>query len=106
MAGYKNMFNTLNVKTVLAAGPPQMPIVDTIMEQCPLRLLQIPSVDQLLSLSYPHYAFDKYFEQACDEPLLVLHTSGTTALPKPIIITHDWVASWCRATQLEPHPGT
>ncbi|KAL9065192.1 MAG: hypothetical protein Q9161_008391 [Pseudevernia consocians] len=106
MAGYKNLFNTLTVKTVLVAGQPQMPIVETIMEQCPLTLLQMPSVDQLLSLSYPHYAFDKYFEQARDEPLLVLHTSGTTALPKPIIITHDWIASWCRVTQLEPPPGT
>ena len=106
LAGYKNLFNSLDVKTVLAAGPPHLPIVDTLVNAHPLRLLRIPSVDQLCSLKYPHYAFGKYFEQARDEPLLVLHTSGTTALPKPIVITHDWVASWCRATQLEPPAGT
>ena len=106
IAGYKNLFNSLDVKTVLAAGPPHLPTVDTIMNAHPLRLLRFPNVDQLCNLKYPHYSFGKYFEQAYDGPLLVLHTSGTTALPKPIIITHDWVASCCRATRLEPPVGT
>lgn len=83
-----------------------MPIVDSVRNVHPLGLLQIPSVDELCSVQYPQYAFDKCFETAHKEPLLVLHTSGTTALPKPIIITHDWVASWCRTAQLESPPGT
>ena len=105
MAGYTNLFNTLKVKTILAAEP-HLPIVETIMDRHPVHLLGIPDVDQLLSQQYPHYAFDKYFAEAHAEPLLVLHTSGTTALPKPIIITHDWVASWCRQTQQLAPPGT
>jgi acyl-coenzyme A synthetase/AMP-(fatty) acid ligase len=106
MAGYKNLFSALNVRTVLAAGPPHPAIVNMLLDAHPLHLLRIPDVDELISLNYPHYAFDKRFDQAHDKPLLVLHTSGTTALPKPIIITHDWVASWCRSTQLEPPVGT
>lgn len=105
MAGYTNLFNTLNVRTVLAAEP-HLPIVETIMDRHPVHLLDIPDVDHLLSQQYPHYAFDKYFAEAHAEPLLVLHTSGTTALPKPIVITHDWVASWCRQTQFPAPPGT
>jgi acyl-coenzyme A synthetase/AMP-(fatty) acid ligase len=106
MAGYNDLFDTLNVKTILAAGPLYPDIVKTLTAAHPRNLLRIPDVEQLLGQSYPHYAFGKRFDEAHDEPLLVLHTSGTTALPKPIIITHDWVASWCRGTQSEPPTGT
>lgn len=45
------------------------------------------------------------FEDARHEPLVVLHTSGTTGLPKPIIWTHDWAASFGRERRLPPPPG-
>lgn len=32
----------------------------------------------------PHFSYEKTFEQAEWEPLCVLHTSGSTGLPKPI----------------------
>ncbi len=106
MAGYANLFDALRVNTVLAAGSPYPPIVDAIVARHPVNLLHVPEIDELLGQQYPHYAFDKQFAEAHAEPLLVLHTSGTTALPKPIMITHDWVASWCRATQLPAPTGT
>ncbi|KAF2468470.1 acetyl-CoA synthetase-like protein [Lindgomyces ingoldianus] len=105
MAGYKNLFDTLECKNLLAAQPhPQ--IVDTLLEAHPLRLLRVPSITELLSQKYPHYPYDKYFSKAQDEPLVVLHTSGTTSLPKPIILTHNWVATWIAMCQLEPPAGT
>lgn len=33
----------------------------------------------------PHFPYDKPFAQARREPLVVLHTSGTTGLPKPVV---------------------
>ena len=62
-------------------------------------------MEDLLHQDHPHYHFDKTFEQARSEPLVVLHTSGTTGLPKPIIWTHDWAASFARERQLSPPPG-
>jgi acyl-coenzyme A synthetase/AMP-(fatty) acid ligase len=76
------------------------------MLECSLELLPIASYDHLLSVKYPHYAYDKRFADAGNEPLLVLHTSGTTALPKPIVITHNWVASWAQALHEDPPLGT
>lgn len=38
------------------------------------------------------FPYDKTFEQAEWEPLLVLHTSGSTGIPKPIIVSHGMVA--------------
>ncbi|KAJ5113756.1 acetyl-CoA synthetase-like protein [Penicillium angulare] len=106
LAGYKVLFDALDVRTVLAAGPPYVPIVDTIMIEYQLRLLPIVSTSELIGTKFPHYPYDKKFISAYNEPLLVLHTSGTTALPKPIIITHDWVSSWAQALHQEVPPGT
>lgn len=39
-----------------------------------------------------HYPFDKTFEEAEWEPLCVLHTSGSTGLPKPVLIRHGMLA--------------
>ncbi|KAJ5626874.1 acetyl-CoA synthetase-like protein [Penicillium herquei] len=71
-----------------------------------LRLLPIASTTELNGAQYPHYPYTKRFVTACNEPLLVLHTSGTTALPKPIIISHNWVSSWVHALHQAPIPGT
>ncbi|KAI0436490.1 hypothetical protein F4803DRAFT_556958 [Xylaria telfairii] len=105
LAGYAALFSALKVKAILVADPP--PIVNTLTAKYKsIPLLNIPSIPRLLNTKYPHYAFDKRFVTARDEPLLVLHTSGTTSLPKPIIITHDWVSSWVQALHETPPPGT
>ncbi|KAL5041190.1 hypothetical protein BDW71DRAFT_212375 [Aspergillus fruticulosus] len=106
LAGYKALFDALKVKTILAAGPPYVPIVNTIMMEHSMKLLPIADCDRLLGTKYPHYPYDKRFVDASNEPLLVLHTSGTTALPKPIIITHNWVSSWSQSLHEDPPAGT
>ncbi|KAK2612530.1 hypothetical protein QQS21_001468 [Conoideocrella luteorostrata] len=106
-AGYKAIFEAVKVKTILAAGSPTVPIVNTlVMDNPSLKVLQVEAVSKLLSITYPHYPYDKQFATAHSEPLLVLHTSGTTALPKPIIISHDWVSSWTQSLHEESPPGT
>ncbi|OKL59056.1 hypothetical protein UA08_05968 [Talaromyces atroroseus] len=35
-----------------------------------------------------HYAYTKTFDEARQDPIVVLHTSGSTSLPKPIILTN------------------
>lgn len=54
------------------------PVTDAILEACKLRVLQVPTTEDLFDRSYPHFSFDKSFEDARHEPLVVLHTSGTT----------------------------
>jgi acyl-coenzyme A synthetase/AMP-(fatty) acid ligase len=79
--------------------------VREVLASCKLRTLEIPSDMELLSERHPHYRYDKTFESARDEPLVVLHTSGTTGLPKPIIWTHDFMAAVHQWFTLAPPEG-
>lgn len=101
---YTNLFKTTDCKVMFATESLQ-PVVDEIVAAHTLRVIRAPSVEELLTTKYPHYAFDKTFDEARDEPLVVLHTSGTTSLPKPIVYTHDFAACVNRITQLDPPAG-
>jgi acyl-coenzyme A synthetase/AMP-(fatty) acid ligase len=40
----------------------------------------------------PEVSYSKTFEEAEWDPLLVLHTSGSTGIPKPVIVRQGMVA--------------
>lgn len=51
-----------------------------------MRVLQIPGNEKLLDGPVvPTYPFEKTFEEACTEPFVVLHTSGSTGTPLLVI---------------------
>jgi acyl-coenzyme A synthetase/AMP-(fatty) acid ligase len=71
-----------------------------------MRSLQIPELKELLATSeVPPYKFNKSFEEAKDEPFAVLHTSGSTGLPKPIVLHHSWFTSLDAQQGLKPFNG-
>lgn len=80
-------------------------MVTGILKEYPIRIVQCPGLNELLDSSFSHYPFPKIFAKARDEPLVVVHTSGTTSVPKPIIYTHDFAASYIQWSQLEAPPG-
>ena len=55
--------------------------------------MQIPSLRDLFApdpvVSYP---YTKTFAEARLDPFVVLHTSGSTGFPKPVILTHGTIA--------------
>ena len=40
-----------------------------------------------------HYIYNKTFEEAARDPFIIVHTSGSTGLPKPIVLHHGGVAT-------------
>ncbi|RYP05428.1 hypothetical protein DL765_009844 [Monosporascus sp. GIB2] len=112
--GYKVLFssqlNSLNVHLSLmeqteckalfsAAGVG----VDDILTERPMSYATVPDLDELLDSKdqAPPFPYTKTYEEAVQDPYLILHSSGTTGDPKPIVITHA-VAAALDAHQLLP----
>ncbi|PSN59431.1 acetyl-CoA synthetase-like protein [Corynespora cassiicola Philippines] len=63
--------------------------VSGIQEKCRMETICLPELDLLLDDSpCDHYPYTKTYDEAKHHPCLVLHTSGTTSLPKPVVWTH------------------
>ncbi|EEA24838.1 hypothetical protein TMatcc_007939 [Talaromyces marneffei ATCC 18224] len=70
-----------------------------------IKIHRVPMPTFFLDGKYDPFPYAKSFEEAHDEPLVVLHTSGTTGFPKPVIWTHDWAASFALQRYFEPPEG-
>ncbi|KAJ4385533.1 hypothetical protein N0V93_009962 [Gnomoniopsis smithogilvyi] len=57
--------------------------------------IRIPELDDLLDDSTPAspFPYNKTYEEAAHDPILILHSSGTSGNPKPIVINHAAFAS-------------
>ncbi|KAF3407185.1 hypothetical protein DPV78_000518 [Talaromyces pinophilus] len=121
-AGYKMLFTSprysseaqvrlmkaVDCKAILTSSiiTPMSEIVKQVAEKHgDIPLYQVPMTTHFLDGEYQHFPYTKSFEEAHDEPLVVLHTSGTTGFPKPVIWTHDWAASFALQRYLEPPEG-
>ena len=59
-----------------------------------IRALQVAKLDHILSTTRVQpYLYDKTFEEAKHDPIVISHTSGTTGMPKPIVWTHAIAAT-------------
>jgi acyl-coenzyme A synthetase/AMP-(fatty) acid ligase len=78
---------------VYAEDDPRGPLVgeDTQMRTCAL-----PSLELILTASeHKVYPYSKTFAQAAHDEICIIHTSGTTGVPRPIIHTNGF---WCAMT--------
>ncbi|KAI1387789.1 acetyl-CoA synthetase-like protein [Hypoxylon trugodes] len=65
----------------------------------------IPSFDEMINSTPEHYPYRKGFDEAKNDPILVLHSSGSTGLPKPVTMTHASFATLDNETNLPDVPG-
>ncbi|ROV92215.1 hypothetical protein VMCG_09323 [Cytospora schulzeri] len=88
-AAHRALFGHTKCRTFITTdpvSPPARTILDAVK---PPRHLTVPSVEDLLAQKYPSYVLAKTFRELRQDPLVIMHTSGTTGLPKPIIWTHE-----------------
>lgn len=104
MVAHTSLLNRLGCMTI-AAPSRKMPQVADILEALPLRFLQVPSVDELLQTKYPVFPFQKTLATAGNEPLMIIHTSGSTGIPKPLIWTHEVGARCMRMVSMDAPDG-
>jgi acyl-CoA synthetase (AMP-forming)/AMP-acid ligase II len=93
LEGQLSLLGTTDCKAIL--GPEGYNFQHGLLEKSNLPVFRVGELlDLLAEGEVRQYKFDKTFDNAKDDPIVVLHTSGSTGLPKPIVISHGWIASF------------
>lgn len=90
---------------ILLSSSPRPPAVTAISDHQAFHVIEVPSVSHLLDIQHPHFAFNKSWAEAQSEPLFVIHTSGSTGIPKPLLYTHASAATNTKMMSLDPPAG-
>ncbi|KAI0594594.1 hypothetical protein F4775DRAFT_573362 [Biscogniauxia sp. FL1348] len=71
-----------------------LPAVKHILAVRQMRVLEVPGFKHWTEEDGAHepYPYTKTFAEARSDPFMVMHTSGSTSLPKPVIQTHGTYA--------------
>ncbi|EED20986.1 NRPS-like enzyme, putative [Talaromyces stipitatus ATCC 10500] len=57
-----------------------------------LQVLEFPSLDELLKAQCASVPYSVNFDQVRQEPIVILHSSGSTGIPKPVTMTNGSLA--------------
>lgn len=81
-------------------------IVNPLLHERPeLRIHKILPLKDLILSAAEHYPFDKEYEEARWDPILILHSSGSTGAPKPVQMNHATFAVGDNDRNLPHVPG-
>lgn len=85
-----SLLESTQCKNVFCASPLDSIAID-LRDKLDLNVFVIPSWDQMLGQEARPYEYKKTWEHAHKNPIIVLHTSGSTGNPKPIIYNHAFM---------------
>lgn len=87
VAGHANLIKRTDCTILLHTT--DFPVTG-ILEKCRMESLCMPELDYLLDDASPceHYPYNKSFDEAKHHPCMIIHTSGSTGLPKLVVWTH------------------
>lgn len=83
-----------------------VPLVREFLEHRQMRILQLPEIDELIDApSTRPFPYTKKFDEIMQEPFCILHTSGTTGVPKPVSWSHGLIGTMDAIRLLPPTEG-
>lgn len=104
--GQMNLFKELECH-VIAFPSSQRSLVQPWLDRRDMKALEVDSLDTWLDARpVAPVAYSKNFEESQWDPALVLHTSGSTGFPKPIVIRVGLLATGDAMRNLPAFHGT
>ncbi|KAI0407921.1 hypothetical protein F4802DRAFT_605343 [Xylaria palmicola] len=80
-----NLFEKTDCRILWFAKPFHL-VVKSWLQEREMQTLEVSPLQQWFPTEQvPHFSYEKCFEQAEWDPFCIMHTSGTTGLPKPIV---------------------
>lgn len=58
-----------------------------------VQIFEVPSLEEMISQPPKDFPFKKSWGEVADEAAVIIHTSGSTGIPKPIYVTHRYISS-------------
>jgi thioester reductase-like protein len=104
ITAHKHLLETINCTKILTPTP-RPPFVTAILEAVPLSAYDIPSLGDLLATEYPHFEYTKSYPEGLDDKLAIIHTSGSTGIPKPITWRLSTACVHIRMCQIDAPEG-
>ncbi|KAL8782846.1 MAG: hypothetical protein Q9195_009553 [Heterodermia aff. obscurata] len=82
--GHLSLFERTDCHTLISDAGTK---VDQLLVKRPMRHFTVPALQDCLDVgSATPYPYEKSFEEGAHDPFVVIHTSGSTGLPKPITV--------------------
>lgn len=103
-AAHKSLLNELNCSKMLVASS-KFPSLEALLLATPLETFEIPTVDDLLNEEYPHFDYRGTYNRNLKDRLVIVHTSGSTGMPKPVTWTLDTANTNMRMDALKAPDG-
>ncbi|KAJ9143066.1 NRPS-like enzyme [Pleurostoma richardsiae] len=93
LEAHLSLLEQAKTSTFLTPEEYDFPLMSQIESQRPLRKFTIPSLEDLLSAEpVDPVPFRASFEEVRLKPWLILHTSGSTGIPKIITLPYGWLS--------------
>ncbi|OBS29631.1 hypothetical protein FPOA_03570 [Fusarium poae] len=80
-------------------------MMEPCLDQRRMQVCVIDSLDHLLNASTLSFPYDRSIDQSRWDPLVVLHTSGSTGIPKPILVWQGTFYAFENMLRKGPHQG-
>lgn len=104
-AHFRSLFEATKMHR-LVYSKKYLKLADSLQADRPsITSFEIPELEELVREISRPYPYTKTFEEAKDDPLITLHTSGSTGDPKPITYSNAFIATFDYLPRLPPYKG-